>query len=326
MAKKKNDEFDDFLSSLFNKQEKASRNWTKEDFKKIFSTKKDPDRIPQLDRMIVIASAIFVQNGITPEAYEELYKIAEDSPLVNYLPLNMLFGGKDGIAGDDFADYDDDDFDDDDYEKPEGLKSFPMPGAENKSLVLKIQLRGVKKPPLWREVQIPANFNFEQLHQVIQTLFGWDNSHMWQFEATPYSHGYRIGPHMEDIGLGDGPTDIADETPVTKVLKNPKDKMVYVYDFGDDWVHDISVKEVLDVKTGHPVCLKWKSDNPMEDIGGIWGFEEFREMADPTVKHTKKEIKEFLDNHWFDSMDDFQQFMAEHQFNLNDVNEELKTI
>lgn len=313
---KKNNGFDEFLANMLLKPEKSTQKWTKADFRKLLSTSQDPARMTQKDRMMIIATAIFVQNGITPEAYNNLYEIAEDNPIVNFMPVNMLFNqGEDS----------EDDFIDDDYQ-PEGLKTFPLPGAEDKSLVLKIQLRDIKKPPLWREVRVPASINFEQLHNVIQTLFGWHDAHMWQFEQSPYSHGYRIGMPLDDIGLGDGPTDIASETPITKVLKKAKDKMVYVYDFGDDWVHDISVKEVLDEKTDHPVCLKWKSDNPMEDIGGIWGLEEFREMADPAVKHTKKEIKEFLNNHWFDSMEDFQEFMDAHHFDLDKVNEKLKGI
>ena len=273
----------------------------------------------QKDRMMIIASAIFVQNGITPEAYKDLYEVAEDNPIVNYMPVTMLFndnGGQD--------DADENDFNNDFH--PEKLMSFPLPGAENKSLVLRVQIRDIKKPPLWREVRIPADLNFEQLHDVIQTLFGWENAHMWQFEQSPYSHGYVIGMPKKDIGLDDSPTDIAYETPVTKVLKKAKDKMVYIYDFGDDWVHDISVKEVLDEKTDHPVCLKWKSENPIEDIGGVWGLEEFREMADPAAKHTKKEVKEFLNDHWFDSMEDFMEFMDRHHFDLDKVNEKLKSI
>lgn len=316
MAKKK-DDFDDFLSGLLQQPQKSQKTWTKADFKKLFSLKQDPEGMSPTNRMMIIASAIFIQNGITPKDYEELYKEAENNPVVNYLPLNMLFGQSSQSP---FDDFDDDDF------KPEGLKTFPLPGAENKSLILKIQLRGITKPPLWREVRIPANLDFEQLHDVIQTLFGWEHSHMWQFEEKPYGHGYRIGAPSPDMDFGDGPTDFAHETPVTKVLKKPKDKMVYVYDFGDDWIHDITVKEVLDEKTDHPVCLKWKSDNCIEDIGGVWGLEEFREMADPAAKHTKKEIKEFLDNHWFDSMEDFKQFMKSHQFNIDEVNSKLAAI
>ena len=325
MANKKKNDFDDILSAILNKKDEASKNWTKEDFKKIFATTKDPDKMSDADRMFIIATAVLVQKGITPEAYAEMYKIAAKNQIVNYFPIDLFFGMKhhDGEE-EDFNEYDDDDFDE--YEHPEKLMSFPMPGAENKSMVLKIQLRGISKPPLWREVRIPADIDFEQLHEVIQTLFGWEHAHMWQFEAAPYSHGYRIGPEMDDTGFGDGPTDIAHETPVTKVLKKAKDKMVYVYDFGDDWVHDITVKEVLDEKTDHPVCLKWKGDNLIEDIGGVWGYDEYRQMADPAAKHTGKEVKEFLDNHWFDSMVDFRKFMDKHRFNLDEANEELKSI
>jgi hypothetical protein len=37
----------------------------------------------------------------------------------------------------------------------------------------------------------------------------------------------------------------------------PKDKFRYVYDFGDDWRHDIVVEKVLDPEEGvkYPVCI-----------------------------------------------------------------------
>lgn len=324
MAKKKNN--DDLIDSLFQGFNINGKSWTKGDFKKIFS-QKDPEKLTQKERMIIIASAICVQNNITPTTYAELYDIASKEPIVNMMPLDILFESaankNDDIGTGDFDDYSDDKYYGDTRQR---LMSFPLPGAANKTLVLRIQLRDIKKPPLWREVRIPADYNFEQLHEMIQILFDWDNAHLWQFEDKPYSHGYIIGPEMEDTGFGEGPTDIASLTPVTKVLKQKNDKMVYVYDFGDDWVHDITVKDILEEKSERAECLKWKGDNPIEDVGGIWGLETYRHMYDPATKPTKKEIKEFLENSWFDNMKDFKEFMASHEFNLEEVNERLKGV
>lgn len=318
MAKDKIDGLDDIMQSMFGASKKPVKSWTKNDFKKLFAIDSNPEHLTHTERMIMIASAVFIQNGITPDLYADLYKYASENLAVNLMPLNMIFP--------DEGENDSDEGTCSPHLAHHGLTSFPLPDAKKKSLVLKIQLRGIQKPPLWREVVIPASYNFEQLHEVIQILFGWTNSHMWQFEKTPYSHGYVIGPAIPDMGLDDGPTDIASDTPVTKVLKKAKDKMVYVYDFGDDWVHDITVKEVLDNTVEHPECLKWKSDNPMEDIGGIWGLQEFREMSDPAAKFTKKRIKEFLDNTWFDSMAEFTLFMDNHKFNLAAVNKSLESL
>lgn len=267
----------DLFESVFGRKENMDRIWTDKDLKRIFSFK-NPSGLSKDEIMLMMSAAVFVQNNITPETYTKIYDIAKKNPVVSLLPLDLIFNsrGDDPDAFED-DDFEDDDWVDDDYEMP-GLSGFPLRDADKKSLVLKIQLRGVSKPPLWREVQVPANINFLQLHQIIQALFGWGDYHLWEFEERPYSHGYRIGmPSSEDSQWDDGPTDNADETPVTTVLKNKGDKMVYVYDFGDDWIHDISVKEVLDKKTEHPVCLKFKGGNPVEDIGGPWGLADYRE-------------------------------------------------
>ncbi|MDD7176567.1 MAG: hypothetical protein SPG09_10555 [Lachnospiraceae bacterium] len=44
-------------------------------------------------------------------------------------------------------------------------------------------------PPVWRRVVIPEKLSFENLHQVIQILFGWQNAHLHDFacEASPNS-------------------------------------------------------------------------------------------------------------------------------------------
>ena len=60
----------------------------------------------------------------------------------------------------------------------------PIADAAEKTLVLKIQMKGVTKPPMWREVEIPANYNFEELHEVIQIVTGLENCHLWQFNKS----------------------------------------------------------------------------------------------------------------------------------------------
>lgn len=280
MAKKKKDIAPfDLLASVFGENKNKDRQWTDKELKRIFKIN-DPSQLSPEDMRLIISVAVFIQNNVTPETYRKLYDVAKDNPAVKYLPVDLIFNHGGGVTEDGEWDDEGDDWDDDDYS--EGLSGFPIPDAGKKSLVLKIQLRGVSKPPLWREVQVSADINFLQLHEIIQALFGWGGYHLWQFEERPYSHGYRIGmPSHEDSQWDDGPTDNAGETPVTIVLKKKGDKMVYVYDFGDDWIHDISVKEVLDKKTEHPVCLKFKSGNPMEDIGGIYGLAEMRQEDGP---------------------------------------------
>ena len=42
---------------------------------------------------------------------------------------------------------------------------------------LKIMLKG-SKPPIWRRVQVRAEMTLAQLHEVIQIVMGWTDSHL----------------------------------------------------------------------------------------------------------------------------------------------------
>jgi hypothetical protein len=62
-------------------------------------------------------------------------------------------------------------------------------------------------------------------------------------------------------------------------------KFVYEYDFGDSWEHEILVEKILpaEAETAYPLCLRGKRACPPEDVGGVWGYEEFLEaIGDPT--------------------------------------------
>jgi hypothetical protein len=58
----------------------------------------------------------------------------------------------------------------------------------------------------------------------------------------------------------------------------------YEYDFGDGWLHQVTVEKVLpaDPEMRLPLCLKGKRACPPEDVGGVWGYENFLEaIRDP---------------------------------------------
>jgi len=58
----------------------------------------------------------------------------------------------------------------------------------------------------------------------------------------------------------------------------------YVYDFGDDWRHDIVVEDVAAPRLGmaYPRCVAGRRARPPEDCGGVWGYHCLLEiLADP---------------------------------------------
>ena len=58
------------------------------------------------------------------------------------------------------------------------------------------------------------------------------------------------------------------------MLKKEGKKIIYEYDFGDGWEHNVILETILpfDEKLEYPVCTAGKMNCPPEDYGGIWGY------------------------------------------------------
>ena len=133
---------------------------------------------------------------------------------------------------------------------------------------LKITLKGIR-PPIWRRVQVPGAMRLAALHEVIQTVFGWTDTHLHQF----YIGGQAYG-QPDDFD-----EDVADENRVSlsEAAHARIKRFEYVYDFGDDWRHEVVVERIIGGNSGseRPVCLAGKRHRPPEDCGGPWGYREF---------------------------------------------------
>jgi hypothetical protein len=144
---------------------------------------------------------------------------------------------------------------------------------------LKVTLKDIK-PPIWRRVLVPADITLHRLHEVLQTVLGWTDSHLYLFE---------VGVEPTYFGDPELVEDWADLRPsrttkLSRVAPAAGAKVVYEYDLGDSWRHDIRVEKVLPAHVGasYPMCLAGKRACPPEDCGGVWGYAELLEViADP---------------------------------------------
>ena len=90
---------------------------------------------------------------------------------------------------------------------------------------LKITLTG-SRPPIWRRFLVPSDISLKRLHDALQAVMGWTNSHLHQFEVS----GILYGTSDRDHGV----RRLSEtRTPLDRVLRRPKDRMSYEYDFGD---------------------------------------------------------------------------------------------
>lgn len=179
---------------------------------------------------------------------------------------------------------------------------------------LKITLKW-SKPPIWRRVVVRADMTLDRLHNVIQIVMGWTDSHLHQFIAgaglvrTYYG---KPDPEFADMGsemLNEKRYTVADLAPAAKK------KFIYEYDFGDGWQHDVVAEKILPPEASfkHPVCLAGANACPPEDCGGMGGYYNLLEiMADP--RHPEHaDMKEWIGG-VFDAA----------QFSLESINGALK--
>jgi len=75
---------------------------------------------------------------------------------------------------------------------------------------------------------------------------------------------------------------ITTEVCIREYLKNPSDRALYRYDYGDGWEMDVILEKILPRRKNkaYPVCLEGELAGPPEDCGGISGYYECVEVVD----------------------------------------------
>ena len=169
---------------------------------------------------------------------------------------------------------------------------------------LKVTLKDIK-PPVWRRVQVPSIITLADLHLVIQAAFGWWDYHLHEFDIGGIRYGIDDGE-----GWGEPPKD--ERRARLERLVPVGARFGYVYDFGDDWEHTITVEKVLpaDPKVKYPTCVTGRRACPPEDCGGTWGYADFLDaIGDPNHEQHNEMLEwvggpfdpEHFDPHDFES-------------------------
>jgi hypothetical protein len=141
---------------------------------------------------------------------------------------------------------------------------------------VKVTLRDAK-PPIWRRFEVPSDITLERLHRVIQTGFGWQDSHWHVFDTAVGRYGTRDPEGEADNYNGA-------YKKLSTVADWPGDRFLYTYDFGDNWELDILVEAVTPAGPGiaYPRCTGGRRAGPPEDSGGVWGYVEMlKVLANP---------------------------------------------
>lgn len=181
---------------------------------------------------------------------------------------------------------------------------------------LRISLRHIT-PAIWRIFVVPGRIRLDRLHQVIQVVMGWSDSHLHCFRADDYEY---TQPDPDDPGWAESLSDtvVRDERKHTlgDLVKAMNDRFEYTYDFGDDWEHEVRVVSVTpSTKNAVQVfCVHGERACPPEDCGSVPGYEELC-AALPNPKHPEHQ-------HWKSWIGDYDP----NRFDTDAVNRLLRRI
>jgi hypothetical protein len=175
-----------------------------------------------------------------------------------------------------------------------------MPAPTPTSLYhIKVTLNG-SKPSIWRRVLVPDTITLHQLHSILQIVMGWTNSHLHQFIID----GEYFGEPEED-GYSE---DLKNEKRyrLNQVVERKGFKFIYEYDFGDSWEHTVHIEAILPIEKGaqYPIYLEGKRACPLEDVGGVTGYDDvlkiFSNSKHPEHEEMVEEFGEDFDPEFFD--------------------------
>lgn len=167
-----------------------------------------------------------------------------------------------------------------------------MPTKSRSATVL--ELRIVIKhiaPPIWRLVLVRPTTTLDQLHSVIQETFGWQDYHLYSFIHSGRTFG-RPGSELN----------FEDSTRMTlqRLGLTAGDTLTYMYDFGDDWHHEVSIVSTrrADPEAFYPRCIDGARAGPPEDCGGPPGYDDLLSVLADSTHERFAELRTWVGPHF----------------------------
>jgi len=151
------------------------------------------------------------------------------------------------------------------------------PSAEGADLVYELEVSFADiTPKTWRRFSVPAHITLAQLHDAIETSFGWAGGSFYEFVVA----GERYGDASLDAAIH------SDETiQLRQVVNRSPRTFQHRYREGGDWTHRVKVRNIRSRVLGEkvPSLLSGARNGPPGDISDVEEYDEcLRILADPT--------------------------------------------
>ena len=301
-----NDDLDHYLDPVFYlifcaEQKTNKRMLTDKEFVEWVYTEMMPQEIPYDLNFLPFAKlaiedfyyCMYKEQHITKEQYQEIiFVLAEKQPVFySRMPKPHFWSSEKKAAMLEMLhDVEPEDHDlvpiEHPYENQRSPKIVPFPikkvpeASEERiaAYQIRIDLEGFK-PPIWRRMLIPAGISYEQLHNMIQIAFQWQDSQLYLFLA------------------GNNSIDVPNTEPTNALVIDHDfqtcQTLTYIYDMGADWTHKIKIEKILTAaeagETVTPDCLKAVGDVPNEEQP-----EEQRESVN--VETINEELRDYWES------------------------------
>ncbi|GEB65343.1 hypothetical protein SAT01_27910 [Sinomonas atrocyanea] len=183
----------------------------------------------------------------------------------------------------------------------DGRMADTAPGRETLRVRFELEL---SVPPIWRTLDLGSSMSLDRVHDVVQAAFGWEDAHLHRFtDRDPYE---RLRPVDGEVDwplqwlprdLVEDPEDRPEEElDLGTLLAQGAGTAFYEYDFGDSWLLRMQLLESRPVPAAGPAAsvVDGARRGPLEDSGGVPGYEELLEvLADPD-DHEHAESREWV--------------------------------
>lgn len=144
---------------------------------------------------------------------------------------------------------------------------------QDKLYILQVALLDNKK--IWRRIEIRGSQSLEVLHEEIFEAFDRYDPHLYSFYLTPpgstamnrfalaeeYTHAAML---KDGFAPSDKKLHDAAKTSIADLQLEQGEVFEYLFDFGDEWLHVITVEKILDVfpKKKYPLVTEKKGESP----------------------------------------------------------------
>jgi hypothetical protein len=149
------------------------------------------------------------------------------------------------------------------------------------------------EPAIWRRFELRGSLALSQVHQILQTTFGWEDAHLHRFVTTdPFARLRPVDGEFPEVPQwlpgqqceepGDRPEE---DCSLDQLLTLGSGGALYEYDFGDSWLHRFELVSRRPVDEDSPAArlIDGARRGPLEDSGGFPGYEEIMDaLADPS--------------------------------------------